>query len=224
MVEYQIPYRNNWTTAAHCLCLIHPIDPRGSKVGGIETHVRLLLQHAPDNWRVLMVGGEGYGGLRIGRIDESEHRGPPRRISSRHPLSGGGGSPSGKKSAKITHRALWRWPVAKPVPHSTRDRPRACEYRAAAVRVRGDPVSSAATGDPDRSWRGVEARHDGFAYQEVLVRTPDDGGDRAAIGGCHRLRESQYRGEDKAKAADPIAVDRIHARSGGHRSLQGTRF
>src|SRR3982074_819091 len=49
MVEYQIPYRNNWTTAAHCLCLIHPIDQRGGKIGGIETHVRLLLQHEPGN-------------------------------------------------------------------------------------------------------------------------------------------------------------------------------
>src|ERR1700720_930153 len=66
MVEYQIPYRNNWTTAAHCLCLIHPIDPRGNKIGGIETHVRLLLQHAPENWRVLMVGVDGHGDCKLG--------------------------------------------------------------------------------------------------------------------------------------------------------------
>jgi len=68
MVEYQIPYRNNWTTAAHCLCLIHPIDPRGGKIGGIETHVRLLLQHAPGNWRVLMVGVDGYGDCKLGEL------------------------------------------------------------------------------------------------------------------------------------------------------------
>src|SRR5260370_5065736 len=67
MVEYQIPYRNNRATADHCLCLIHPIDPRGSKVGGIETHVRLLLQHAPDNWRVLMVGVDGHGDCELGK-------------------------------------------------------------------------------------------------------------------------------------------------------------
>ena len=68
MLKYQARYDNNPTTAAHCLCLIHPIDPRGSKVGGIETHVRLLLQHAPDNWRVLMVGVDGYGDCKIGEL------------------------------------------------------------------------------------------------------------------------------------------------------------
>jgi glycosyltransferase involved in cell wall biosynthesis len=67
-MQNQVPYDNGWTTAARCLCLIHPIDPRGSKVGGIETHVRLLLQHAPDNWRVLMVGVDGYGDCELGEL------------------------------------------------------------------------------------------------------------------------------------------------------------
>ena len=59
---------NNPTTAAHCLCLIHPVDPRGSQIGGIESHIRLLLQHAPANWRVLMVGVDGYGDCKIGEL------------------------------------------------------------------------------------------------------------------------------------------------------------
>ena len=69
-MQNQVPYDNGWTTAARCLCLIHPIDPRGSKVGGIETHVRLLLQHAPDNWRVLMVGVDGYGDCELGELTD----------------------------------------------------------------------------------------------------------------------------------------------------------
>jgi glycosyltransferase involved in cell wall biosynthesis len=62
----------------HCLCLIHPIDPRGSKIGGIETHIRLLLQHAPDDWRVLVVGADGYGDCELGEVSNVDMNG--RRI------------------------------------------------------------------------------------------------------------------------------------------------
>ena len=68
MLKYQARYDNHPITAVHCLCLIHPIDPRGSKIGGIETHIRLLLQHAPANWRVLMVGVDGHGDCKIGEL------------------------------------------------------------------------------------------------------------------------------------------------------------
>lgn len=78
MVKYQIPHGNNQATAAHCLCLIHPIDPRGSKIGGIETHIRLLLQQAPDNWRLLMVGVDGYGDCALGKLTNVDVNG--RRI------------------------------------------------------------------------------------------------------------------------------------------------
>ena len=37
------------------LILIHPIDPRGEKVGGIETHIRLILQRYPDDFSVLYI-------------------------------------------------------------------------------------------------------------------------------------------------------------------------
>ena len=42
--------------AEHWICIIHPMDPRGTKLGGIETYVRTLVQHAPLNWRALLVG------------------------------------------------------------------------------------------------------------------------------------------------------------------------
>ena len=65
MESVQVKHGNNGT-AVHCLCLIHPIDPRGRKVGGIETHIRLLVRHAPANWRVLIVGVDGRGDCRLG--------------------------------------------------------------------------------------------------------------------------------------------------------------
>ena len=51
--------------AEHCICIIHPIDPRGTKIGGIETYVRVLIQHAPLNWRVLLVGVDGKGDCKL---------------------------------------------------------------------------------------------------------------------------------------------------------------
>lgn len=50
------------------LILIHPIDPRGEKVGGIETHVRLLLQRHPEDFSVLLVGVDAKGDLTPGEI------------------------------------------------------------------------------------------------------------------------------------------------------------
>lgn len=52
---------------AHRLCLIHSLDPRGSKVGGIETHVRLMLSRHPDDFSVLFVGMDERGDLEIGK-------------------------------------------------------------------------------------------------------------------------------------------------------------
>lgn len=52
----------------HMLCLVHPIDPRGNKVGGIETHVRMMVTHAPRDWQVLLVGVDGCGDCRLGEV------------------------------------------------------------------------------------------------------------------------------------------------------------
>lgn len=50
------------------LCVMHPMDPRGGKLGGIETHVRLILSHHPNDFSVLFVGIDEYGDLREGEI------------------------------------------------------------------------------------------------------------------------------------------------------------
>ena len=51
----------------HLLCLVHPIDPRGNKVGGIETHVRMMVAHAPEDWAILLVGFDGRGDCQLGQ-------------------------------------------------------------------------------------------------------------------------------------------------------------
>ena len=52
----------------HRLCILHPMDPRGGKVGGIETHVRSLLSHLPMDMSVLVVGIDEIGDSKIGRL------------------------------------------------------------------------------------------------------------------------------------------------------------
>ena len=51
----------------HRITLLHSIDPRGGKVGGVETHVRLMLSRHPDNVSVLLVGIDERGDLEIGK-------------------------------------------------------------------------------------------------------------------------------------------------------------
>lgn len=45
------------------LLMIHPMDPRGAKLGGIETHVRHMLKHHPQDTNLVFVGVDEYGDL-----------------------------------------------------------------------------------------------------------------------------------------------------------------
>lgn len=61
----------------HRITLLHSIDPRGGKVGGVETHVRLMLSRHPDNVSVLLVGIDERGDLEIGKPVRIEFDGRP---------------------------------------------------------------------------------------------------------------------------------------------------
>ncbi len=56
----------------HRLCLIHPMDPRGVKVGGIETHIRLLTRRFPEDFTVMLAGVDARGDLEPGKAVEIE--------------------------------------------------------------------------------------------------------------------------------------------------------
>ena len=70
-------HRNDSAVVPHCLVLMHPLDPRGQKIGGIESHVRLMLEHAPSDWNVLFVGVDGQGDCRLGEIRQMKFNGRP---------------------------------------------------------------------------------------------------------------------------------------------------
>jgi glycosyltransferase involved in cell wall biosynthesis len=50
------------------LVSIHGMDPRGAKVGGMETHVRQLLRHHPADLPLLMIGVDDTGLLELGKV------------------------------------------------------------------------------------------------------------------------------------------------------------
>src|SRR5437763_192686 len=54
------------------LVLFHPMDPRGLKLGGIETHIRLLLSAHPKDFSVLLVGVDELGDRRVGELSRIE--------------------------------------------------------------------------------------------------------------------------------------------------------
>ena len=55
-------------SGAYRILLMHPMDPRGNKLGGIETHVRMIQNCHPADFSVLFVGVDEFGDLPIGEI------------------------------------------------------------------------------------------------------------------------------------------------------------
>lgn len=59
----------------HTILLVHPLDPRGDKVGGIETHVRQFLKAGNADVRVILVGLDDTGSLPLRRLSKIEFAG-----------------------------------------------------------------------------------------------------------------------------------------------------
>ena len=59
----------------HRLAVIHTFDPRGAKVGGIETFIRDMLAFLPEDFSFLMVGVDAIGDLKLGQVSKHSFRG-----------------------------------------------------------------------------------------------------------------------------------------------------
>ncbi|MCU0730332.1 MAG: glycosyltransferase [Hyphomonas sp.] len=57
------------------MSVIHSFDPRGAKVGGLETFIRDMIAFLPDDFSFLMVGVDALGDLQIGKVTTVEFRG-----------------------------------------------------------------------------------------------------------------------------------------------------
>lgn len=61
--------------ARYNICLIHPFDPRGEKVGGLETYIRDFITFHPDNTDLLLIGVDSTGRMSLGKIHRLTFRG-----------------------------------------------------------------------------------------------------------------------------------------------------
>lgn len=57
------------------ICLIHPFDPRGQKVGGLETYIRDFITFHPTDTDLLFIGVDSVGDLALGEIHKLTFRG-----------------------------------------------------------------------------------------------------------------------------------------------------
>ncbi|RYX91941.1 MAG: glycosyltransferase family 1 protein [Bradyrhizobiaceae bacterium] len=57
------------------ICLIHPFDPRGQKVGGLETYIRDFITFHPADTDLLFVGVDSVGDLKLGEVRRLTFRG-----------------------------------------------------------------------------------------------------------------------------------------------------
>lgn len=57
------------------ICLIHPFDPRGEKVGGLETYIRDFITFHPPDTDLLFIGVDSAGDLKLGEIHKLTFRG-----------------------------------------------------------------------------------------------------------------------------------------------------
>jgi glycosyltransferase involved in cell wall biosynthesis len=57
------------------ICLIHPFDPRGEKVGGLETYIRDFITFHPADTDLLFIGVDSTGDLAPGKIHRLTFRG-----------------------------------------------------------------------------------------------------------------------------------------------------
>src|SRR3984885_6350875 len=65
----------NWVEPRYQICLIHPFDPRGEKVGGLETYIRDFITFHPDDTDLLFIGVDSAGDLKLGEIHRLTFRG-----------------------------------------------------------------------------------------------------------------------------------------------------
>ncbi len=63
------------TKRRYQICLIHPFDPRGQKVGGLETYIRDFITFHPADTDLLFVGVDSIGDLKLGEVRRITFRG-----------------------------------------------------------------------------------------------------------------------------------------------------
>lgn len=61
--------------ARYNIALMHPFDIRGTKIGGLETYIRDFVTFCPEDTRVLFIGVDAVGDMKLGEVTETTFRG-----------------------------------------------------------------------------------------------------------------------------------------------------
>jgi glycosyltransferase involved in cell wall biosynthesis len=76
MVTLALRARNAaYSQPRYQICLIHPFDPRGEKVGGLETYIRDFITFHPEDTDLLFIGVDAKGDLKLGELHRLTFRG-----------------------------------------------------------------------------------------------------------------------------------------------------
>ena len=67
--------RTAMKATSYNVCLFNSADPRGLKVGGIETYTRDYIFYHPSDMNLLFIGADEIGDLKIGELNDVEFRG-----------------------------------------------------------------------------------------------------------------------------------------------------
>jgi glycosyltransferase involved in cell wall biosynthesis len=67
--------RGSQTAARYNIALMHPFDIRGTKIGGLETYIRDFVTFCPEDTRVLFIGVDAVGDMKLGEVVETTFRG-----------------------------------------------------------------------------------------------------------------------------------------------------
>lgn len=59
-----IPFSRPEIKGVSTICVIHPFDPRGKKIGGIESHIRELIRSVPPDLNLVLIGIDEIGDLK----------------------------------------------------------------------------------------------------------------------------------------------------------------
>ena len=66
---------NATPAARYNIALMHPFDIRGTKIGGLETYIRDFVTFCPEDTRVLFIGVDAVGDMKLGEVTETTFRG-----------------------------------------------------------------------------------------------------------------------------------------------------
>tara|TARA_R110000868_G_scaffold398594_2_gene671820 strand:- start:4000 stop:5196 length:1197 start_codon:yes stop_codon:yes gene_type:complete len=158
------------------VALLNSADPRGSKIGGIETYIRDYIYYHPDDMDLLFIGADEIGDMPIGEVTETEFRGRRFKFLALYRLDDAvnkyTGTVTQSETFRFARRLLDQWGTLRRVLRGGRYsvEVRRPEY-APIIFLMGVPVIQMihVWGGKDKQQSGVLARYGWLRHASELV-------------------------------------------------------